>query len=177
MASARPFRHLDSFLRSCHSCSSLARPTPQNSNSQRPTPLKRAPPTQGTKVPGGGGAGRRGDLPASTDRAREGKRPRQPTNRFLGAFRLWWPGGGAQPRHPPQPLPPQPRTGLRGKRRRLPFSLACCPSFDLLAAWPSSLSGPAPNVYLIFILWSHAFLELKLHSDSCLGPRVVPTKK
>ena len=83
------------------------------------------------------------------------------------------PSQGTHPNH----YPPQPRTGLRGKRRRLPFSLACCPSFDLLAAWPSSLSGPAPNVYLICILWSHAFLELKLHSDSCLGPRVVPTKK
>ena len=43
--------------------SPLSRPAPPDPNTQHPTTLQRTPPTQGTKVPGGGGAGRGEDSP------------------------------------------------------------------------------------------------------------------
>ena len=83
------------------------------------------------------------------------------------------PSQGTHPNHYPHSPAQGSGENAAGYRSHLLVALL----FGLLAAWPSSLSGPAPNMYFICILWSHAFLELKLLSDSCLGPRVVPTKK
>ena len=155
-ASARPFHLLVCFQRSCHSCSPLARPTAQNFNTQHPTALRRAPPTQSTKVPGGGGASRRGDLPTSTDRAGRSRAHTSLTsisqNPQAPAARGGRPETRVPHRYPdpsthPRPPPPQPRTGLLGDSHQPPHSLARCLYFCLLATWPSSLRGPAPNVY------------------------------
>ena len=75
-----PFHLLVCFSHSCYSCSPLARPTPQNSNTQHPTTLQRTPPHPGYQGTRRRGSRQEGRLPTSTNRARGSREPRQPHN-------------------------------------------------------------------------------------------------